>query len=170
MLMSKLAKADLDRLRGLQTRRRQQESTGTLDTNIYSFLGEETVDWVKSIIPWGDVVSYINEKMRLRGTDQVPTKEWVNKGEIKQVPWELSATEVLIESAILCGLKFEDILAGCLYDPSSGWGSVPTRILGPYCGWDGFYTVVMRDTFLTDPRLDAPGWYVGHRTGPTPQT
>lgn len=155
ILVGKLGKSDLDRLRSYQIKRRQQEESNCLDTDIYSFLGEETVEWIKGILPWQNTVDYINEKIKLRGTGQVPTKEYVNKGEIKLVDWELSATEVVIESAILAGLRFEDILMGCLYDPSSGWGSVPTRILGPYCGWDGFYTVALADTFLTDPRLAA---------------
>ena len=36
----------------------------------------------------------------------------------------------------------------------TGWYGSPTRILGPYCCWDTYYTLVLRKVFGTDPRLE----------------
>lgn len=36
----------------------------------------------------------------------------------------------------------------------TGWYGSPTRILGPYCCWDTYYTLVLRKVFGTDSRLE----------------
>ncbi|CAH9016789.1 coil containing protein [Vibrio phage 150E35-1] len=51
------------------------------------------------------------------------------------------------------GGRLEDILVALLYDVTSGWGGSPSRILAPYCGWDCFYTVILWDQLMSDPRL-----------------
>lgn len=153
-LMSKVAKDDLTRMREIQARRRQKEQDGTLPASLDEFLTAEEIYWAKSILPWERVESYIKKKQELRGTGQEhPTETIIVKGEPREVEWHLSSNESIIETAIINGIRFHDILCGLMYDPSSGWGSAPTRILGPYCAWDGFYTVVLTDTLMTDPRL-----------------
>lgn len=143
----------LQAFRRIQKRRRQQEEAGALETDIYKFLTKEEISWVTETYNFPAVADYIRAKIDARKTGTEPTKTIYIKGEPREVTWELSANEVLVESAIMQGLKIEDILCGTMYDPSTGWGTVPTRILGPYCGWDGFYTIILRDSFIADERL-----------------
>lgn len=44
----------------------------------------------------------------------------------------------------------------------TGWYGVPTRILGPYCGWDTYYTLQLLFTFMQDERLANSYEYFEH--------